>query len=160
MPETVTIHNPSLKSRLGYVASTLFMLCIIFVLFYGISILKGRFVLNFDTDKQIVTIICLLVLVYSFFKKHIASIRFDFSAQTVTLKVLRVLTGGKTFIIPFDDFFYYEEQRRVLSFRDRLYFYRGKKELAGVWKRNFNRAQLQELKATLQEVEKLYPEEA
>ncbi|UYQ94551.1 hypothetical protein MKQ68_05530 [Chitinophaga horti] len=160
MPETVIIYNPSLKSRAGYLASALFTVCVLLLCFYLVSIVKGSFVLNFDTDKQIVTIICILYFVFSLFTKHLSDISFDYQTKTVTISVLRVLSGYADYVIPFDDFYYYEENRRILRFRDRIFFYRKKKELVGVPKRHLPADARHELATALREIEKLYPDEA
>jgi hypothetical protein len=157
MPEPITIYNTSLKSRAGYLASSLFTLCVILLAFYLVALIKGKVVLNFSTDKQIITILCGLYLTYTLFAKHFAAIQFDHENKTITISTLRIIGGFKEHHISFDDFFYYEEARRF-NFRDRIYFYRLKKEIVGVTKRHLR--QLPELQAQLAEVEKLYPEEA
>ncbi|WP_295124808.1 hypothetical protein [uncultured Chitinophaga sp.] len=157
MQEPITIYNTSLKSRAGYLASTLLGLCVILLAFYLIALIKGKVALNFSTDKQIVTILCGVYLTYTLFVKHFAAIQFDHESKIITISTFRIIGGFKEHYIPFDDFFYYEEERRI-KFRDRIFFYRLKKEIAGVPKRHLK--QLPELHAALAEVEKLYPEEA
>lgn len=158
MQGIVTIYNEQLKSRAYYISEELFKLCILFFLYYVVTIFTKSRLLNTNTERQLLTIIFTCLLTIRMFAKHFAAIQFDFNEQLVTITTFSVIRGLREWHITFDDFSYYD-QERFIKFRDHLYFNRKNREIAGVLKRSLRPEQMADLRKAIKDVEDLYPDE-